>query len=212
VTEDDLAIVEAVRNGETQEFRTLVERHKRRLHAVILRLVGDPTLAEELAQESFVRAFRSLRGFRGESSFGTWLVQIGIHAARDRMRSLRRRTMVSVDAGPVAGRPRLELVDTSTTADPGFEVEAEERQRLMRTALASLPPEYREVLVLKHFESWSYDQIAAATGDSVGTLKVRAFRARQLLRERLTELGWESDASGEGAGRLRPRVRELSHE
>ncbi len=199
MAEDDLAIVEAVRNGETEEFRTLVERHERRLYAVILRLVGDPSLAEELAQESFVRAFRSLRGFRRESSFGTWLVQIGIHAARDRMRSQRRRPAVSIDAPSKAGRPRLELVDTSPAADPGFEVEAEERRRLMRTALASLPLEYREVLVLKHFEGWAYDEIASATGDSVGTLKVRAFRARQLLRERLTELGWESGAGSDEA-------------
>jgi len=69
----------------------------------------------------------------------------------------------------------------------------------MRIALASLPPEYREVLVLKHFEGWPYGEIAAETGDSIGTLKVRAFRARQLLRERLTELGWVPDAGGESA-------------
>jgi RNA polymerase sigma-70 factor, ECF subfamily len=197
VAEDDLAVVEAVRNGATDEYRTLVERHKRRLHAVILRLVGDPSVAEELTQETFVRAFRSLADFRRESSFGTWLVQIGIHAARDRMRSVRRRSMVSIDALAAAGRPKLELVDKSPAADPGFEVEAKEERNLMRSALASLPPEYREVLVLKHFEGWAYGEIASVTGDSVGTLKVRAFRARQLLRERLTELGWLSYAGGD---------------
>lgn len=199
MAEDDLAIVEAVKNGETEEFRTLVERHKRRLYAVILRLVGDPSVAEELAQEAFVKAFRSLAAFRRESSFGTWLIQIGIHAARDRMRSARRRDLVSIDAMQETHRPRLELVDTSPSADPGFEVEAEEERSLMRAALASLPAEYREVLVLKHFEGWAYGDIAAVTGDSIGTLKVRAFRARQLLRERLTELGWVPQAGGESA-------------
>lgn len=199
MVEDDLAIVEAVKNGETEEFRTLVERHKRRLYAVILRLVGDPSVAEDLAQEAFVKAFRSLAAFRRESSFGTWLIQIGIHAARDRMRSARRRDLVSIDAMQETHRPRLELVDTSPSADPGFEVEAEEERSLMRAALASLPAEYREVLVLKHFEGWAYGDIAAVTGDSIGTLKVRAFRARQLLRERLTELGWVPQAGGESA-------------
>lgn len=199
MAEDDLAIVEAVKNGETEEFRTLVERHKRRLYAVILRLVGDPSVAEDLAQEAFVKAFRSLAAFRRESSFGTWLIQIGIHAARDRMRSARRRDLVSIDAMQETHRPRLELVDTSPSADPGFEVEAEEERSLMRAALASLPAEYREVLVLKHFEGWAYGDIAAVTGDSIGTLKVRAFRARQLLRERLTELGWVPQAGGESA-------------
>jgi RNA polymerase sigma-70 factor (ECF subfamily) len=199
MAEDDLAVVEAVRNGETEEFRVLVDRHKRRLYAVILRLVGDPSLAEELAQETFVRAFRSLPDFRRESSFGTWLVQIGIHAARDRMRSSRRRSMVSIDAAREGQQAKLELVDRSRAADPGFGIEAEEERRLMRDALASLPPEYREVLVLKHLEGWAYDAIARTTGDSVGTLKVRAFRARQLLRERLTELGWGPDAARHGA-------------
>ena len=199
MVEDDLAIVEAVRNGESEEFRKLVERHKRRLYAVILRLVGDPSVAEELAQETFVRAYRSLADFRRESSFGTWLIQIGIHAARDGMRNSRRRSMVSIDAMPEARHARLELVDRSRAADPGFEVEAAEERSLMRTALASLPPGYREVLVLKHFEGWAYGEIATVTGDSIGTLKVRAFRARQLLRERLTELGWVADAGGESA-------------
>jgi len=199
VAEEDVAVVEAVRSGDTEEFRTLVERHKRRLYAVILRLVGDPHQAEELAQETFVRAFRALKEFRRESSFGTWLTQIGIHAARDRMRSARRRSMVSIDVPREAHRPKLELVDRSPAADPAFEVEAEEERCLMRSALASLPPEYREVLVLKHFEGWAYGEIASVTGDSVGTLKVRAYRARQLLRERLTELGWVPDAGGDSA-------------
>jgi RNA polymerase sigma-70 factor, ECF subfamily len=199
VVEEDVAVVEAVKSGDTEAFRTLVERHERRLYAVILRLVGDPHQAEELAQETFVRAFRALKDFRRESSFGTWLVQIGIHAARDRMRSVWRRSMVSIDAWAEADRPKLELVDTSPAADPGFEVEAEEERSLMRSALASLPQEYREVLVLKHFEGWAYREIASATGDSIGTLKVRAYRARQLLRERLTELGWVPDAGADSA-------------
>lgn len=199
MAEDDVAIVEAVRGGDTEAFRTLVERHKRRLYAVILRLVGDPSQAEELAQETFVRAFRGLADFRRESSFGTWLIQIGIHAARDRMRSVRRHGTVSLEELRDGRHPRLELVDTSPAADPGHEIEAEEERSLMRTALAGLPPEYREVLVLKHFEGWAYGEIASVTGDSVGTLKVRAYRARQLLRERLAELGWAPDAGGDGA-------------
>jgi RNA polymerase sigma-70 factor (ECF subfamily) len=199
VADEDVAIVEAVRSGDAEAFRVLVERHKHRLYAVILRLVGDPCQAEELAQETFVRAFRALKGFRGESSFGTWLTQIGIHVARDRMRSARRRSIVSIDAPQETHRPSLELVDTSPASDPGFEVEAEEERRLMRIALASLPPEYREVLVLKHFEDWAYGEIAAVTGATVGTLKVRAYRARHLLRERLTELGWDPDAGGDSA-------------
>jgi len=190
VADEDLALVRAVRSGETEAFRTLVERHRRRLYAVLLRLSGNPDLAEELAQETFVKAYQALGNFRGESSFGTWLVQIAIHASRDRMRAARRRDMVSLEAPRESTGPRLVLVDASPAADPGFEIEAEEARSLMRRALADLPPEYREVLVLKHFEGCAYGEIASMTGDSVGTLKVRAYRARQMLKDRLTELGW----------------------
>ena len=97
-------------------------------------------------------------------------------------------------------------MDTTPAADPSFEIEAEEEKSLMRTALASLPAEYREVLVLKHFEGWAYGQIAEVTGDSVGTLKVRAYRARQLLRERLAGLGWVVSAGAERPAVKRERA------
>jgi RNA polymerase sigma-70 factor (ECF subfamily) len=201
VAEEDFAIVDAVRSGDAEAFRVLVERHKRRLYAVLLRLAGDPDQAEDLAQEAFVKAFRSLAGFRRDASFGTWLIQIGIHAARDRVRSARRqRGIVSIEALREAHGHELELVDRSPGADPGFEIEAEEERGLMHAALAELPADYREVLVLKHFEGWAYAQIAEVTGDSAGTLKVRAYRARQLLRERLAGLGWVVSA-GPGSPR-----------
>ncbi len=196
--DDDYAVIEAVRDGDTEAFRTLVDRHKHRLHKVILRLVGDPGEAEELAQEAFVKAYRSLRGFRGEAAFGTWLLQIGIHAVRDRMRSARRRRgIVSIEALRESHRQDFEPADRTPASDPGHAVEAAERRELVRAALAGLPPSYREVLVLKHFEGRAYDEIAKVTGDSVGTLKVRAFRARQMLRERLDRL---DSARPEGAG------------
>jgi RNA polymerase sigma-70 factor (ECF subfamily) len=201
VADEDAAVVEAVRSGDAEAFRTLVERHNRRLFGVILRLVGDRDQAEELAQETFVKAYRSLSDFRGEAAFGTWLVQIGIHAARDRLRGARRRRgIVSIEALRESRRPDLEPADRSPSSNPARAVEAAEQRELMRKALADLPPDYREVLVLKHFEEWPYEHIAEVTGDTVGTLKVRAFRARQMLRDRLNELGWEG-ADGTGSPR-----------
>lgn len=207
MADEDAAVVEAVRSGDAEAFRTLVERHNRRLFGVILRLVGDPGQAEELAQEAFVRAFQALADFRRDASFGTWLIQIGIHLARDRMRSQRRRRgNVSLEAFREAHGHELRLIDPSPAADPGSGIEGEEQRRLMRTVLAELPADYREVLVLKHFEGWAYGQIAEVTGDTVGTLKVRAYRARQMLRERLEELGWVASGAGR-SGSVRARVR-----
>jgi RNA polymerase sigma-70 factor (ECF subfamily) len=189
VIDQDGVVVAAVKAGDTEAFRTLVDRHKGRVYGTLLSLVGDDDTAEELAQETFVRAFSGLGGFREDARFGTWLVQIAIHAARDhrrRMQRLRSRRVVSLEALREAQRQELEPADTRRASDPGSGVEAKEEAERVREAIAQLPPEYREVLVLKHFEGWSYETIAETTGDTVGTLKVRAHRARRMLRELLT--------------------------
>lgn len=201
MTDQDRAAVAAVKSGDTEAFRVLVDRHKARLYGVLLSLLGDDDLAEELAQETFVKAFAGISNFREDSSFGTWLTQIAIHGARDhrrRMSRMRQRRVISLDAVREAKRHELEPADTRRYADPRSEVESREEISLVREALAQLPPEYREVLTLKHFEDWSFEQIAEATGDTVGTLKVRAHRARRMLRARLEELGWDADANEPG--------------
>lgn len=195
MSDADADVVEAVRAGDTDAYRELVDRHKRMLYGVIIRLVGDPDVAEELAQETFVKAYARIYEFRREATFATWLVQIGVNAARDhirRTRRLREKRVVSLDE--FRENHGDTTPDRRPASDPGAELEAEEAKTMMRRALAQLPSEYREVLVLKHFENWSYERIAEATGDSIGTLKVRAHRARRLLRERLLRLGWDDAA------------------
>ena len=195
MTDHDRAAVAAVRSGDTEAFRDLVDRHKSRVYGILLSLVGDVDLAEELAQETFVKAFAGIANFREDATFGTWLVQIAIHGARDhrrRMSRLRDRRVVSLEALREAKRYELEPADTRRWADPSTGVESGEQIALVREALQQLPPEYREVLILKHFDGWSFEQIAESTGDSVGTLKVRAHRARRMLRDGLEKLGWEA--------------------
>jgi RNA polymerase sigma-70 factor (ECF subfamily) len=199
VIDNDAAVVEAVKEGDIDAYRQLVDRHKRKLYGVMMRLVADPDVAEELAQDTFVRAYAGITGFREDSTFGTWLVQIGVNIARDhirRTRRLRERRVVSLEAYRESHGGDSDPTDPRPSSDPVGGVEGKEARALVREALAQLPPEYREVLVLKHFENWPYERIAEATGDSVGTLKVRAHRARRLLRERLTDLGWEAAAGG----------------
>lgn len=185
--DEDQTVVEAVRGGRTEAFRLLVERHKGRLYSIIFKLVGDPELAEELTQDAFVRAYSGLGAFRGEARFGTWLVQIGLHTVRDhvRRRHRRRRREIPLDSLSHDGEGTL-LVERSRASDPLVQLgDAELRERVAR-ALDGLPPEYREVIVLKHFEGLPYGEIAGLTGVSVGALKVRAHRARRMLREELT--------------------------
>jgi RNA polymerase sigma-70 factor (ECF subfamily) len=196
VTERDRAAVKAVKSGDINAFRVLVDRHKNTVYGTLLAMLGDADAAEELAQEAFVKAFAGMADFREESGFGTWVVQIAIHAARDhrrRLSRLRNHRVVSLDALREARRYELEPADGRRSADPRRLVEGREETALVREALDELPPEYREVLVMKHFENWSYEQIAGVTGDTVGTLKVRACRARRMLRDRLVQLGWRAD-------------------
>ncbi len=193
--DDDTGLVAAAREGSEDAFRELVERHQGRLFGILVRLVGDAQTAEELAHEAFVRAFRALPRFRQEASFGTWLVQIGIHAARDLRRHRRRRAgVVSLDELREAGRREGDPADHRPFADPTSAMEDREARQALSEALGHLPAPYREVLALKHYQGWSYEQIAELTGDSVGTLKVRAHRARKLLRDELEAVGWDADA------------------
>jgi len=184
--DQDEQIVRAVQAGRTEAFAGLVSRHKDRVYAILLRLVRDPDTAEELAQEAFVRAWRGIGGFQGQALFGTWLVQIAIHLARDRMRERRRSRTVSLDELLEKSADDSVLVDTRSRHDPLSEVSDNDMMKRLEAALGGLPPSYREVFVLHHIEDVPYEEIASLTGDSVGSLKVRAHRARKLLREAIS--------------------------
>lgn len=182
----DESIVREVQAGRTDAFAELVDRHKDRLYAILLRLTGDRDAAEELAQEAFVRAWRGIDGFRGQSLFGTWLVQIAIHLARDRVRERRRDRTVSLDELLERNTDDSLFPDARAAGDPLDGLADRDMIRRLETALEDLPHAYREVFVLRHMEDVPYEEIATMTGDTVGSLKVRAHRARRLLREAIS--------------------------
>jgi RNA polymerase sigma-70 factor (ECF subfamily) len=186
-TADEIGVIEQVRAGDRDAFRSLVEHHQEAVYSIILRLVRNPDLAEELAQEAFVRAYASLHAFRGASSFRTWVIQIALNLVRDRHRSEGRRpVLVSLD----------ELKHRANRADdPDLNLAHGELSARLERAIGRLPREYREVFLLKHVEGLSYQEIATTTGVSIGALKVRAHRARLRLRESLSDRstgGWEN--------------------
>ncbi len=183
--DSDETIVRAVRNGRTEAFAGLVDRHKDSIYGTLMRLTGDPQVAEELAQETFVRAYQNLGGFRGESRFGTWVTRIAINLARDRVRERSRNKTVSLEAVLEQNPDAPAFTEQGSCSDPLSELEERDTLARFEMALQELPSSYRETFVLHHVEDMSYEDIAALTGDSVGSLKVRAHRARKLLRERL---------------------------
>ena len=181
----DQALVAAAVAGDRAAFEALVRRHQTRIVNYAMALVKDPADAEDVAQETFIRAYRSLARFRGDSSFKTWLYTIATNAARTGLERRGRRGRVedgSLDdeTGPLAA------------ADvPAGDADAETalvRREAIDRALAALPPDLRVAVVLRDVEGLDYKEIAAATGAPIGTVESRIFRARRRLRPLLQPL------------------------
>ena len=190
----DQALVTAARAGDTDAIDTLVRRHQTRIFNFALALTANRADAEDLAQETFVRAFRGLRGFRGESSFRNWLYRIAANAARTRRGEQARRAPVweaRVEAGDLGERH-----PAAAAANP--EQTAMYRQALDR-ALASLPGELRAAVVLRDVEGLEYREIAAALGIPIGTVMSRIFRGRARLRPLLAGLREPRGSAASGA-------------
>lgn len=178
--DDDRALVEAVLGGDRDAFRLIVERGQGPVYRVCLRVLGSVADAEDVAQESFVTAFRSLASYRGDGPLQAWLVRIATRQAF-RRRSRRRPTD---DLDTVRERP------TVATADPLHAALAGERRQAVRAAVAALNEPYREVVALRYFGELSLEEVAAATGRPLNTIKTQLRRGLQRLATRMgTEAG-----------------------
>lgn len=173
---DDGYLVERARRGSTAAFELLVARHQQQVLRVASRLVGDPVTAEDVAQDALVSAWRALPGFRGDSSFATWLHRITTNAARQQL--ARRRPTV-----PLTGEEPLPAAQQ--TEDLVLDAA---RTRALRAAVRALPFEQRAALVLVQFEGLSYLEAAAALEVPEPTLRGRVARARRALLQQLR--GW----------------------
>jgi RNA polymerase sigma-70 factor, ECF subfamily len=164
------------RGGDTHAFDLLVERYQDRVYDLAYRITGHHADAQDAAQESFVKAYRSLRGFRGDASFSTWLHRIAVNAALD---AVRRRPPASPVLDDRAG------VTLDPLADRAERVEARERIHL---AIAALPVEQRVVVTLRDVQGWSYEEIAVIAEIPIGTVRSRLARGRDALRVALADL------------------------
>jgi RNA polymerase sigma-70 factor, ECF subfamily len=184
---DDHSLVQACRAGHTEAFGTLVRRHQDRLYPTILRLIGSAEDAEDVLQDSFVRAFEKLDQFHGESSFYTWIYRIAVNLALSghRRRRIRSSHRPQLGSRVAAGE---DPPDESPEADPTLPVERAERERLVEAALDKLCPEHRAVVILKDFDGHRYEEISEILQVPVGTVRSRLHRARCELRDRLRSL------------------------
>jgi len=174
VSEDDLQCIERALRGDTRAFEQLYRRHAGRVYALCLRMTGDPALAEELAQDAFVRAWEKLGSFRGDAQFGTWLHRLTANVVLTALRTRGRRQQREVTSDELASLPAA-----IPPREPGL---MEELER----AIATLPDGARTVFVLHDVEGYKHEEIALMTGTAAGTCKAQLHRARRLLRERLS--------------------------
>ncbi len=172
---DDSALVIRAAHGEVAAFEQLYRRHVARIHGLCRRLTGDPTRADELTQEVFVRAWEKLAFFRGQSAFGLWLHRIAVNVVLDEYRSRRRRTSWLAALGRI-----IKSRSDTASRHPGDRVDLE-------AAVARLPEGARTVFVLHDIEGYQHGEIAAMTGLAAGTCKAQLHRARRLLREELSQ-------------------------
>ncbi len=178
----DAFLVEQCRAGDEEACEALVRQYQERVFALISRMTGDPDRVEDIAQEVFLKAFRSLKSFRGGSRFYTWLYRITVNTVLNTMRSQGRRQETSLDA--------LEGFEVQANADmePAEVTARLELARRVREAIDQLEEPYRVIVYLRELEDLSYEEIAEVVELPVGTVKSRLFRARQHLKGLLQDL------------------------
>lgn len=182
----DEAIVAQIRAGDKEAFQVLVERHSHSLFRLGFRMTGNEQDAEEVVQEAFLRAYRSLDRFESRANFSTWLYRIGVNSALDLMRTRQRHTQGRADVDPSAEGPHsLQSLPDERQASPERAAYGVELQKKLEQALARLTPRERAAFVLRHFEGQSTVEIARALGLRSSAAKNTVFRAVQKLREAL---------------------------
>ncbi|HEX6930038.1 MAG TPA: sigma-70 family RNA polymerase sigma factor [Gammaproteobacteria bacterium] len=171
--DDDEWLVARARGGNVPAFEALYRRNSGRIHALCLRLAGDPSTAEECVQETFITAWQKLDGFRGDSAFSSWLYRIAVNTV---MGSFRKQGRRERHVRPVEEGEWDRIQGPATDTGTGMDLEA---------AISRLPEGARTVFVLHDVEGHRHEEIAELTGIAVGTSKAQLHRARRLLRERL---------------------------
>lgn len=189
--DSDLALVQRTVAGDQRAYELLVIKYQRRIERLIGRMVRDPHLVEDIAQETFIRAYRALPQFRGEAQFYTWLYRIAVNTAKKALMDLKRDPLIYESAMAVhdesdeTSRPRHE---PSTDETPETVLAAQEIAAAVNAAMEALPEDLRQAVTLREIEGLSYEEIASAMNCPIGTVRSRIFRAREAISSRVRPL------------------------
>ena len=184
--EFDSELVQRAKNGDKTAFDMLVRKYQHRIAAVVSRFVRDYAECQDVVQDSFIRAYKSLSGFRGDSQFYTWMYRIAVNTAKNHLSSKKRRPSFDVeldDAENIEGGIYIQNNDT-----PEHELLRDEIAQVVSKALEQLPDDIRQAITLREMEGLSYEEIADVMNTPVGTVRSRIFRAREAIDARLRPL------------------------
>lgn len=188
----DALLVDRVKQGDMRAFEMLVVKYQRRIERLIGRMVRDVDLVQDIAQETFIRAYRAIPQFRGESAFYTWLYRIAVNTAKKTLGELKRDVLVTESArfgrdedGEETSRVENELTDGET---PDALLASKQIAAAVNSAIEDLSEDLRQAITLREIEGLSYEEIAEMMNCPIGTVRSRIFRAREAIAERLKPL------------------------
>jgi len=184
----DRQLVARAQRGDKQAFELLVEKYQRKLARLLSRFIRDPAEVEDVTQEAFIKAYRALPAFRGDSAFYTWLYRIGINTAKNYLMAMGRRapTSTEVEAEEAEGFEEGEQLRDINT--PESLLLSNEIARTVNATIEGLPEELRTAIQMREIEGMSYEDIAKAMDCPIGTVRSRIFRAREAIAEQLRPL------------------------
>lgn len=181
--------IEKLKAGDATAFDDFVIRYSTNVYALLIRLTEDEEEARDLTQETFLRALKAIKNFRGDADLKTWLYRIAVNESRNRFRWWKRRNRnltISLDAEKDFSEKPLSERISDDSENPEMETLRREREQALKKALHELPTNFREVIVLRDIEGLTYEEVAVALETNVGTIKSRIARGREELRKKLS--------------------------
>ncbi len=185
---EEMELIGRILDGEPELFEQLVLLHQKTVYNLALRMLRHPEDAQDCAQEAFLKAYKSLHLFRGDASFGSWLYRLTTNVCLDLLRKKKRREELSLTLEDEDGED-IELPIPDEGPGPGQQLEQKELRRALQEGLETLPPEFRQILLLREVSGLSYEEIGEELDLEAGTVKSRLFRARKKLAQYLVATG-----------------------
>jgi len=186
ISDDDAVLVASAQQGDLSAFEALVARHQKRMVNTAFRIIGGYEDACEVTQDAFVSAYRNLNSFRAEAKFSTWLTAITVNLSKNRLKRViirQKREPVSLDA-PIRTDDGEVMPDPPSKEPSALDrLERQDVKKAVRDCIQALEPDFREVLVLRDMQDFSYDEISGMLKVAAGTVKSRLFRARESVKE-----------------------------